>query len=79
LTLHLDPQDLADYFDVGQIATRVDALLTNAALTPQQREELEAFARGKKARDAGGDPLEWRTREVDDAEVTFCVLLSPRW
>jgi len=64
--LHLDPQDLADYVDVGQIAARVDALLAGAALTPEQREELEAFARGKKARDAGSDPLEWRFREADD-------------
>jgi predicted KAP-like P-loop ATPase len=55
-TVQYDPQRLADFLDVDEIAKRVEELLAGTKLQPDDRVMLEAFVRGRKARAQGKDP-----------------------
>jgi predicted KAP-like P-loop ATPase len=54
--LVLDPQDLAHFFDVTALGTRLDELAGSDSLNDSERQLLEAFARARAARQRGEDP-----------------------
>ena len=54
-TLLLDPKVLEAYVDLNWVAPRLEALRTRGNLSAETQAVLDAFHRGKKARDAGRD------------------------
>lgn len=66
-TLQLDPERVAEFADVELIAKRVDTFLTKSELSTDDRALLNAFVRGRKARERGEDPRRLDSDDDDEA------------